>query len=131
MVERACRLFPDMPPGRGVAFLSFTKAAISELEARLRQRAVLPTPLYPSFIGTFDSFVWQFLVAPFGAAAPDMRPRLIPDIDQLDVMPFDGAQSLPLSCFDTASGEIDHAAAKRRGFDPALNMQLPKRSRPS
>ena len=128
MVERACRLFPDMPPGRGIAFLSFTKAAISELEARLRQRAVLPTPLYPSFIGTFDSFVWQFLVAPFGAAAPDMRPRLIPDIDQLDVMPFDGARPLPLSCFDTSSGEIDHAAAKRRGFDPATKQDFQLRA---
>lgn len=128
MVERACRLFPDMPPGRGVAFLSFTKAAISELEARLRQRAVLPTPLYPSFIGTFDSFVWQFLVAPFGAAAPDMRPRLIPDIDQFDVTPFDGAQSLPLSCFDPSSGEIDSAAARRRGFDPATKQDFQLRA---
>lgn len=124
MVERACHLFRGVPPGRGVAFLSFTRAAISELEARLRQRAVLPTPVYPSFIGTFDSFVWQFLIAPFGAAAPDVRPRLIPDIDRLGVTPFDGAQSLPLSCFDPSSGEIDHAAAKRTGFDPVTKQDF-------
>lgn len=45
MVERAAGVFESMPPGRGVAFLSFTKAAISELEERLRQRVVLPIPI--------------------------------------------------------------------------------------
>lgn len=118
MVERASRVFQDMPPGRGVAFLSFTKAAISELDVRLRQSAVLPAPLYPSFIGTFDSFVWQFFIAPFGAIDTDVKPQLIPDIEQLSVTPYDGAQSVPLSCFDRSSGTMDHAAAKRAGFNP-------------
>ena len=111
---RICRL------ARGLAFLSFTKAAISELEMRLRRRGVLPVPLYPSFIGTFDSVVWQFFIAPFGAIDTDVKPHLIPDIEQLPVTPYDGAQPVPLSCFDRSSGAMDHAAANRAGFNSAV-----------
>lgn len=118
MVERAAGIFENIPYGRGVAFLSFTKAAIMELEKRLRQRAILPIPIYPSFIGTFDSFVWHFFVAPFGAFGSENRPCLIPDFDNLSVIPFEGAHALPLSYFDRASGVMDHDAAKRAGFDP-------------
>lgn len=117
MVERARRVFPTLPPGRGIAFLSFTRSAISELETRLRQQALLPSPAFPSFIGTFDSFVWQVLIAPFGLPGCDLRPRLIPDMKDWDVTPFNNAQALPLSCFSPTSGAIDQAAAKRKGFD--------------
>ena len=95
MIERARHLFQNVPPGRGVAFLSFTRAAVFELETRLRQEGLLATPVFPSFIGTFDSFVWQFLVAPFGIKDCEARPRLIADIAQLEVKPFEGAQALP------------------------------------
>lgn len=117
MVERARRVFPTLPPGRGIAFLSFTRAAISELETRLRQHAVLPSPAFPSFIGTFDSFVWQFLIAPFGLPGSDARPRLIPDMKDWDVIPAKKARPLPLSLFSPSSGEIDRTAARRKGFD--------------
>jgi DNA helicase-2/ATP-dependent DNA helicase PcrA len=54
MVERARLLLNHPDDRRGIAFLSFTNAAVDELEARLRAFGVLPTPLFPSFIGTFD-----------------------------------------------------------------------------
>ena len=37
MVERARQLLAGRPTGRGIAFLSFTIAAVSELEDRLRR----------------------------------------------------------------------------------------------
>lgn len=117
MVERARKLFQDMRPGRGVAFLSFTHAAVFELETRLRKESLLPSPVFPSFIGTFDSFVWQFLVAPFGIRNSQIRPRLIPDIGQLTVEPFPGAHPVPLYCFCPQAGTIFEQAAKRKGFD--------------
>ena len=117
MTERARLLFQAMPPGRGVAFLSFTQAAIFELETRLRKEGLLPTPVFPSFIGTFDSFVWQFLVAPFGIKECETRPRLIADIALLTVEPFAGAHPLPLYCFCPQTGTILDQAAKRKGFD--------------
>ena len=117
MTERARRLFQDMPQGRGVAFLSFTQAAVFELDTRLRREGLLPSPVFPSFIATFDSFVWQFLVAPFGLKGCDLRPRLIADIDHLSVEPFDGAHPLPLSCFCPQTGALLEQEAKRKGFD--------------
>jgi superfamily I DNA/RNA helicase len=106
-----------MPPGRGIAFLSFTQAAVFELDTRLRQEGILTSPVFPSFIGTFDSFVWQVLVMPFGIEGTDARPRLIADIGSIQLAPFKGAHPLPLSCFDEFTGNIRPDAAKLRGFD--------------
>ena len=117
MTERARRLFRVVPSGRGVAFLSFTHAAVFELETRLREERILPTPVYPSFVGTFDSFVWQFLVAPFGIRGSNAPPRLIADIHNLTVIPFRGARGLPLSCFCRTTGAILEDAARSRRFD--------------
>lgn len=66
MVERARQSLSGPGSGRGVAFLSFTLAAVSELEDRLRLEGLIDTPPFPHFIGTFDSFLWQLLIAPFG-----------------------------------------------------------------
>lgn len=117
MVERARRLCQAIPLGRGVAFLSFTQAAVSELETRLRKESLLPDPVFPSFIGTFDSFVWQFLVAPYGLHDCQVCPRLIPDIGKLKVVPYPGAHELPLSCFCRQTGTIIEENARRIGFD--------------
>lgn len=100
MVERARRLLDHLDDRRGVAFLSFTNAAVDELEARLRSFGALPTPLFPSFIGTFDRFLWQFLISPFGIPGCDRVPKLVPDKSNWEVKPpYDGAQSLRLRCF--------------------------------
>ncbi|RQR59321.1 ATP-dependent helicase [Burkholderia sp. Bp9125] len=104
LIERARRLLADGTLGRGIAFLSFTTAAISELEDRLRREKLIQTPVFPHFIGTFDAFLWQFLIAPFGIPGCTERPRLIPDKRDKIVRPFPTAQELPLKCFDRASG---------------------------
>ena len=78
---------------------------------------LLPSPVFPSFVGTFDSFVWQFLVAPFGVKGSAVHPRLIADIADTPVAPFKGAHRLPLSCFCPKTGTILERAAKFRGFD--------------
>ena len=79
---------------------------------------LLPSPLFPSFIGTFDRFLWQFLIAPFGIPGCTALPRLVPDKEDWHVNPF-GTQSLPLKCFDRATGDVDAALAKKKGFDTA------------
>ena len=117
LAERAHRLLSTMPPGHGVAFLSFTQAAIFELDVRLREMGIVRTPVFPNFVGTFDSFVWNFLIAPFGVKGSDARPRLVADINEFDVRPYKDAQALPLSCFQSLTGEILPDAAKQRGFD--------------
>lgn len=118
MAERARRLADSREDRRGVAFLSFTKAAVHEFEGGLREAALLPSPLFPSFIGTFDRFLWQFLIAPFGIPGCAALPRLVPDKENWEVNPF-GRQSLPLKFFDRATGAVNAAMAKEKGFDTA------------
>ncbi|MGB5744195.1 MAG: hypothetical protein WBM65_17435 [Sedimenticolaceae bacterium] len=83
---------------------------------------MLPTPVFPSFIGTFVSFVWQFLVTPFRLKDCEARPRLFADITHLPIKPFNGAHALPLSCFCPQTGADFDLAAKRKGFDVSLKQ---------
>lgn len=117
IVERARHLAQRTDDKRGVAFLSFTNAAVDELQGRLRLFGLLPSPLFPSFIGTFDRFLWQFLIAPFGIPRCAASPRLVPDKNNWEVKPFPKAQALTLECFDKTTGVIDAARAGEKGFD--------------
>lgn len=121
MVERARKLLGGKPTGCGIAFLSFTIAAVSELEGRLRQEGLVETPAFPHFIGTFDAFLWQFLIAPFGVDGCAARPRLIPDKDGWPIQPFPAAQALPLECFDRVTGNAIPAMIQRHGFRGRIN----------
>lgn len=116
LVERARQVLAGRSTGRGIAFLSFTNAAVSELEDRLRRDALLPSPPFPHFIGTFDAFLWQFLIAPFGVVGCPTAPRLIPDKDDRTIRPFPAAQPLPLKCFDRASGTAIQTELDRLRF---------------
>lgn len=121
LVERARVLLKERNTGRGIAFLSFTNAAISELAGRLQQESLLPSPPFPHFVGTFDSFIWQFLIAPLGIPGSVVQPRLIPDKDQRLIAPYPNGQTLPLSCFDRITGAIIPEQAVMHGFDAAEN----------
>lgn len=116
MVERARQVLSGSGTRRGVAFLSFTLAAVSELEDRLRREGLIDTPPFPHFIGTFDSFLWQLLIAPFGVDGCAEKPRLIPDKDTLDVQPYDRAQVLKLECFDRITGTAIERELRRANF---------------
>ncbi|MBO9873527.1 MULTISPECIES: ATP-dependent helicase [Xanthomonas] len=118
MVERARRVIAQQSCGygRGLAFLSFTGAAVSELEARLYREGVVQKPAFPHFIGTFDGFLWRFLIAPFGAPSETRPARLIPDKNFLDVVPFPGARALPLGCIDRTTGLAIQKELEERRF---------------
>jgi hypothetical protein len=118
LVERARHLLSKSADLRGVAFLSFTNAAVEELEARLRSFGVLPTLLFPSFIGTFDRFLWQFFIAPFGVDGCDQPPRLVPDKSEWEVKPFGAAQPLKLKHFNRATGAFLPDKTADTGFAP-------------
>lgn len=106
IVERARTVFAEEENPKALAFLSFTHAAVDEMEARLSRDQILPHPVFPHFIGTFDSFIWHFLVAPFGLDAADAPLRLIADKNDLIIKPYDTAQPLPLSCFHRETCEL-------------------------
>lgn len=116
MVERARKLLNGRTTGRAIAFLSFTIAAVSELDHRLRREGLVGTPAFPHFIGTFDGFLWQFLIAPFGIDGCAAMPKLIPDKDDRIIQPFAGAQALPLECFDRTTGVAIPSLIQRHDF---------------
>lgn len=117
IIERA-RLLSSKPMVRcGLAFLSFTNAAVSELQERLARERFLPVPVFPHFVGTFDSFIWHFLVEPFGLDGCDSPLKLIPDTGTLKVIPFPGAQGLRLDCFERITSKIIQEEARKAGFN--------------
>jgi len=83
LIERAQRKLLACGPCQGVAILSFSNAAIHEIENRLSAGPIE----FPSFLGTFDSFMLKFLVAPFGADGGAIGARLIPDLETLTFSP--------------------------------------------
>ena len=129
MVERARNALDNSKDGRSLAFLSFTHAAVDEIESRLRNLSVLPVPLFPNYIGTFDSFLWQFFIVPFGVPNCTERPILVPDKSNWTVKPFTTAQELELRCFDRETGKADPKLLKEVRFDTRTRSIAPYETR--
>ncbi|MEU2415957.1 UvrD-helicase domain-containing protein [Streptomyces sp. NPDC013099] len=97
LVDRHCNT-PPGPRRSGRALLSFTNVAADELRHRCTgeaNRADLTA--YPHYIGTFDSFLWRYLVRPHLPATPVWQHILSWDhIPAARVRPRD----IPLSSFE-------------------------------
>ena len=124
LVERARRELKITSTGQGLAFLSFTNAAISELKSRLQSDALLLNPAFPHYVGTFDTFIWQFFIAPLGIPGQSKAPQLIPDMDDRAIVPYEKAQELSLACFDRVTGKMIPEKAKLVGFDASVKPGL-------
>ncbi|MFI9274645.1 UvrD-helicase domain-containing protein [Kitasatospora sp. NPDC052896] len=73
-------------PRKGVALVSFTNAAIDEVHRRCAdQREATQAP---HFVGTFDSFVSRFLVAPLYRTVFGVSPRLIQSWNDVNASRF-------------------------------------------
>lgn len=121
MVERA-RVLMGRTDRRGVAILSFTNAAVEEIQDRMIAQGVLPTPPFPNFVGTFDAFLWQFFVAPFELPGSTQPPKLIPDKDKIEIRPFTGMLGIPLECFDRLTGQLRPGRRlQMTGFNPSAD----------
>jgi superfamily I DNA/RNA helicase len=79
ILDRLEILIKDLPLRRGICVLSFTQSAVEEFRSRLRNRGLSRILSHPHFVGTFDAFVRQFLVAPTGVAARKgtVRPHFV------------------------------------------------------
>lgn len=107
LVERAQRILAGLPSRRGLAILTFSNAAVDEIEKRFGHQY----PPFPSFIGTFDSFLWRFLIASFGTDE-GVAARLVPDLSEQMISPTMGRRGakpmpkLPLRLFDRDTGNL-------------------------
>lgn len=94
LVDRHC-LTPPGPRRAGRALLSFTNVASDELRDRCTGNRPDLTA-FPHFIGTFDSFLWRYLVRPFLPATPPWQHVLSWDHVPAAVV---GPRKVPLSSF--------------------------------
>ncbi|PPQ15047.1 hypothetical protein CV770_33620 [Bradyrhizobium sp. AC87j1] len=122
-VERARKRLGGGPTGHGMVFPSFTIAAVSELEDRLRRERLVETPAFPHFIGTFDAFLWQFLIAPFGVDGCAAKPRLIPDKDDRTIQPFERVEIGPERNLFRRMGERPVAKRHPVSATPGLSFE--------
>lgn len=53
-------------PIGGIAVITFTNSAATELSLRVRKYADINSGLYPHFIGTFDSWLHGYILQPYG-----------------------------------------------------------------
>ncbi|MEU9438338.1 UvrD-helicase domain-containing protein [Streptomyces sp. NPDC048252] len=106
LIDRHC-LTPPGPRRAGRALLSFTNVAADELRGRCSGNRPDLTA-FPHFIGTFDSFLWRYLVRPFLPAAPPWQHVL--SWDQVPAA-LVGPRKVPLSSF-------------RFSYDPSTRQTL-------
>ncbi|ARH89008.1 DEAD/DEAH box helicase [Streptomyces sp. MOE7] len=66
---------PVQPLRQGRALISFTRVARDQMARRCRLAGRVDLVQAPHFIGTLDSFLWEFLVRPLRPAQP--APRLL------------------------------------------------------
>jgi len=107
LVQRVERLSKVIPCRKGIAILSFTNAAVDEFKKRCHGQGIFERLGFPFCISTFDSFLNQFLVLPFGVPSCPIRPVIVDSWENAIVIPKGGGKGIPLSNFDALTGKID------------------------
>ncbi len=85
IVDRVACLSVNLPPRKGMAVLSFTNAAVEVFTRRCRKRNLEAILHHPSFIGTFDAFIRQFLIFPSCFPHAESAPVIVDSWDSLGV----------------------------------------------
>lgn len=85
IVQRVQKLAPGLPPRKGIAVLSFTNSAIDEFLAKCRTLGLDAIARHPNFVGTFDAFLRQFFISPYGLAGVAVRPTVVDSWNTLGV----------------------------------------------
>jgi len=119
LVHRVSGICEALAPRHGIAVLSFTNSAVDEFKDRCHREGTLSRFGHPHFIGTFDSFLNQFVVTPAGIPGCSKRPILVDNWDEIDITPgLRGVRAAPvkLSLFDAATSRIDPASIRHKGL---------------
>ena len=101
---------------RGIALLSFSNATVDVFKERIIDEGLLSHPIFPNFIGTFESFLWQFLITPFGIPEFEGQPKLWEDKGRYEFAPRPSIRKLKLELFDRKTGKVDNSELRRLRF---------------
>src|SRR5581483_5061178 len=139
VVQRVQNIAPKLPPRKGIAILSFTNSAIDEFLAKSRMFGLDAVGRHPNFVGTFDAFLRQFFITPYGLQGIDIRPTVVDSWTTLGVeirlrgrAAFRGP-GLSLDRFDPATNAVDptlighnglraHVVANRAAYQQAAQQ---------
>ncbi|ARP98107.1 UvrD-helicase domain-containing protein [Pseudorhodoplanes sinuspersici] len=122
IVHRVQNIAPGLPPRKGIAVLSFTNSAIDEFLAKCRTLGLDVIARHPNFVGTFDAFLRQFFITPYGLQGVAVRPTVVDSWSTLGVeirlrgrAAFRGP-GVSLDRFDPATNAIDPALIGHNGL---------------
>jgi DNA helicase-2/ATP-dependent DNA helicase PcrA len=122
IVQRAQNIVPGLPLRKGIAVLSFTNSAIDEFLAKCRPLGLDAVTRHPNFVGTFDAFLRQFFITPYGLQGVDVRPTVVDSWNTLGVeirlrgrAAFRGP-GVSLDRFDPATNAIDPTLIGHNGL---------------
>jgi len=130
IVARIFRIANTLPLRRGIAVLSFTNTAVDEFMRRCKQSGLVDKFFFPSFIGTFDSFLWHFCFAASGIESFNGRPTVVDSWDTLGIevrlsgnRAFKGG-GVSLDLFDAQTNQIDTGKVGHRGLRTHIEQNL-------
>jgi DNA helicase-2/ATP-dependent DNA helicase PcrA len=122
IARRVHRLGGVLPPRNGLAVLSFSNSAIDEIVEKCRELEVGDALHHPGFVGTFDAFLRQFFIMPFGLQGVNVRPTVVDswktmgiDIRLTGANAFAG-DGVSLDEFDPVTNEINPALIRHNGL---------------
>lgn len=101
---------------QGISVLSFTNSAVEEFKEKCASEGILEKLKFPSFIGTFDSFIWKFIALPAMQAILDIKPHLMESWGDIYInLKGDkriSDRGIPLSKFDPTTRTYDLGALR-------------------
>jgi len=117
-------------PRTGVAFLSFTNSAVEAFIEQCSHSNLNTILKFPNFVGTFDSFLRQFLILPSGIDGVTECPTVIDSWSTLDIQvrlrgknAFRGA-GVNLDCFDPSDNSITPESVGHRALQAHVRGHL-------
>ncbi|EJB02329.1 DNA/RNA helicase, superfamily I [Rhizobium leguminosarum bv. trifolii WSM597] len=116
LVRRVILRAAELPPRRGLAVLSFTRSAVDEFKDRYAGESTSLSLGFPHFVGTFDAFLNQFIVLPFGVAGCRDRLTIVDNWENIDISHGRAkAKGRPISLkhFDAITGALHPNHLKR------------------
>ena len=102
--------------------MSFSNSAIDEIVEKCRELEVEHALHHPGFVGTFDAFLRQFFVMPFGLQGVNVRPTVVDSWKTMGVeIRLTGANAfggdgVSLDQFDPVTNAIDPASIGHNGL---------------
>lgn len=122
IVQRVQRIAPGLAPRKGIAVLSFTNSAIDEFLGKCRTLGLDAVAHHPNFVGTFDAFLRQFFITPYGLQGVTVRPTVVDSWNTLGVeirlrgrAAFRGP-GVSLDRFDPATNAVNPALIGHHGL---------------